>query len=63
MVVLTIFMKNAVIFLSRNVKPINLENLGAIKCRIILGMSIILAYFGSLNIVFIANQIEVIKLT
>ena len=63
MVVLTILMKNAVIFLSRNVKPINLENLGAIKCRIILGMSIILAYFGSLNIVFIANQIEVIKLT
>ena len=63
MVVLTIFMKNAVIFLSRNVKPINLENLGAIKCRIILGMSIMLAYFGSLNIVFIANQIEVIKLT
>ena len=63
MVVLTIFMKNAVIFLSRNVKPINLENLGAIKCRIILGMSIMLAYFGSLNIVFIANQIEVLKLT
>ena len=63
MVVLTILMKNAVIFLSRTVKPINLENLGAIKCRIILGMSIILAYFGSLNIVFIANQIEVIKLT
>ena len=63
MVVLTIFMKNAVIFLSRTVKPINLENLGAMNCRIILGMSIMLAYFGSLNIVFIANQIEVIKLT
>ena len=63
MVVLTILIKNAVIFLSRTVKPINLENLGAMNCRIILGMSIMLAYFGSLNIVFIANQIEVIKLT
>ena len=63
MVVLTILMKNAVIFLSRNVKPINLENLGAMNCRIILGMSIMLAYFGSLNIVFIANKIELIKLT